>query len=269
MIAVAACMVPANTSRAQTVSVIDNNNGLAGFWPSLPGNPVVLGNSTVHFPEPPTVPLAHCFSDSALVNMLSQQDYDIVIHHGKELPESENRGYVHIPSHYESLPVFVNRETGIENLSGENLRKILSGEVNNWKELGGTDLPIRIYTQNQAAKASALDWQLTNAGTPVTTGRAGEGDYAYLATMAVKDPGAMVLGLRSQLIDENFYERAVGILPVKQDGSPLYSMPVHLYVKDGSQNANDAARRLLERISQEAGYDGLVYPLADKMQALD
>ena len=47
------------------------------------------------------------------------------------------------------IPVafIVNRDTGISELTSEALAKVFSGEVKNWREIGGNDLPIRVFTR--------------------------------------------------------------------------------------------------------------------------
>jgi len=48
---------------------------------------------------------------------------------------------------YDAIGVIVNRDNPIKNLSKEQLKKVFSGEIKNWSELGGKDMPIVTVTE--------------------------------------------------------------------------------------------------------------------------
>lgn len=53
------------------------------------------------------------------------------------------------PIGYDAFIFFVNRNNPVDNLTSEQVRKIYSGEITNWKELGGKDEEIVAYQRNQ------------------------------------------------------------------------------------------------------------------------
>jgi len=55
----------------------------------------------------------------------------------------------------DGLAVIVNQNNPIQHISTEKLSKVFSGEINNWSQLGGTDLPIKIFSRD--AKSGTWD----------------------------------------------------------------------------------------------------------------
>ncbi|MDA7848212.1 substrate-binding domain-containing protein [Sulfurospirillum sp.] len=53
---------------------------------------------------------------------------------------------------YDAIGVVVNNKNSIKDLTKKQLKKIFSGEITNWSEVGGKDLPIKTVTELLGAK---------------------------------------------------------------------------------------------------------------------
>ena len=56
----------------------------------------------------------------------------------------------------EALVFFVNEDNPVDSLTLEQVRKIYSGEINNWKEVGGSDSPIQAYQRPKGGGSQAI-----------------------------------------------------------------------------------------------------------------
>ena len=63
-------------------------------------------------------------------------------------------GFVQIPFCKDSLTVFTKKGCGVDSISEQQLRGIFSGDISNWKELGGVDLPIVLVVPNEDTGAN-------------------------------------------------------------------------------------------------------------------
>lgn len=53
-------------------------------------------------------------------------------------------GFVQVPFAKDQLAIIIHKGCAIENISEEQLQNIFSGDVANWKEVGGPDLPVTV-----------------------------------------------------------------------------------------------------------------------------
>ena len=67
----------------------------------------------------------------------------------------------------DALIFLVNEANPVENLTTEQLRKIYTGEITNWKEVGGLDAPIIPLQRNEGAGSQALMKKLVMQDTPL------------------------------------------------------------------------------------------------------
>jgi len=69
----------------------------------------------------------------------------------KQLEAAENAGvnFRYTPIGKEAFVFFVNSHNPVDGLTIEQLQAIYSGEITNWKEVGGNDEPIRTFQRNE------------------------------------------------------------------------------------------------------------------------
>ncbi|GIE90006.1 substrate-binding domain-containing protein [Actinoplanes regularis] len=64
-------------------------------------------------------------------------------------------GLVPRPIAFFLFTIVVNAETGVHDLAQEQIQRIYRGEITNWKEIGGRDLPIRLISRNPGSGTRA------------------------------------------------------------------------------------------------------------------
>lgn len=67
-----------------------------------------------------------------------------------EIEKAHEKGVTpfEIPVALDALTIVVHPDVGIDNLTKDQVKKIFFGEITNWKELGGQDLPIIVVTRD-------------------------------------------------------------------------------------------------------------------------
>jgi phosphate transport system substrate-binding protein len=57
---------------------------------------------------------------------------------------------------WDGVSVVVSKGVAVDDLSPEQIRKILTGEITNWKDVGGQDMPIKVFAREPGRGASVL-----------------------------------------------------------------------------------------------------------------
>ena len=60
---------------------------------------------------------------------------------------AEESGVVQVPVAWDALVVIVNKDNPVNNISLEDLRKVYLGQITNWSELGGKDIPLKLFVR--------------------------------------------------------------------------------------------------------------------------
>ena len=67
----------------------------------------------------------------------------------------------------DALVFVVNANNPVDNLTTEQVRRIYSGEITNWKDVGGEDMPIEAFQRNEDAGSQSLMLKLIMKDTPM------------------------------------------------------------------------------------------------------
>lgn len=76
---------------------------------------------------------------------------------GNEYDAAQQRGFAleQIPAAIDGIALAVNPELGMDGLSIEEIQAIYRGEIGNWSELGGPDIPLTAYSRTAAAAGTS------------------------------------------------------------------------------------------------------------------
>jgi len=226
---------------------------------------LMLNNSIIHPDDPPPPEVRYSFSARDLETLAGQDGVGVIVHHG-ERPDLS--GFAAAYSHTERLDFFTPQRVDPAHVSRALARAILAGDVTNWAEVGGADRKITIYQPASPLKKAAIRAQLLRAGVGLRAEVEERAGYVDLAKALADDPGAFVMGLRSEAAwDENLPD-ARRLAPADADGRPAFAMPIQIYVRAGDPGAAAAARVLLSMVSVRAGQDRMAFSASGKLQDL-
>lgn len=83
------------------------------------------------------------------------------------------------PIAQDGIAIVVHPSNPVANLTADQLRKVLQGQIANWKELGGADVPLTVVARNESSSAARLiqsmvmgDRRTTRAARLATTSQA-------------------------------------------------------------------------------------------------
>ena len=77
-----------------------------------------------------------------------------------------NTEFVYTPIGKEAFVFFVHKDNPIDNLTTEQIKAIYSGEITNWKQLGGNNEPISAYQRNEGSGSQSMLIRFMD-GTPI------------------------------------------------------------------------------------------------------
>ena len=183
---------------------------------------------------------------------LKQSEYDLAQSRGFKLKQ--------IPIATSAIAFYVNPELNIPGLSLDQIEQIYSGQVTNWQELGGPDLPIVAITHDPDAKAisSFLFKSLTNQQRYLGRNLQVARDTTSAIRKVGRTPGAIGYGAQPLIANQ----ATVSPIGLARRGSQNYIHPVERSGKINKQGILDGSYPLIRRIFVILRKDGEIDELA-------
>ena len=226
--------------------------------------PIYQSNSVAHT-DGEFKGVAHSFGNDDLVRLRNDDGAGFIIHHGEPV---ELSGHRIIYSHSETLPLYAPEGVRIDRLSSTQTKNILEGRVKNWSEIGGADFGINLYGPSSNLKKRALAFQMKQADIDLQAPVESSDTYADLKEQLANDRGALVLGLRSEVAQSRNLGSAKRFEPKVESDRLLFDVPIYLYIREGSPEAQETAKAWLNHIASRATEDNNIYPLNDRLKEL-
>ena len=188
---------------------------------------------------------------------LKQTEYDLANSRGFKLRQ--------VPVAISGIAFYTNRSIKIPGISLDQIQKIYTGELTNWRQLGGPDLPIVPISQEPDAKASTsfllqgMHSSLKSFGSGVKVVR----DTTAAIRKVASTPGAIGYGAQPLVVGQ----KTIHLLGLAKGNSKNYIQPMTAFSAVNKQALLDGSYPLIRRIFVIFREDGHLDELAGKAYA--
>ena len=139
---------------------------LTACAPAAPiSTPQVVKAYATSSAQPWLTDLYSCASASVVINLTDSQSADISIRMG----ESAGLTTPAFQIGTDDILVAVHPQTGVGSLTIEQVRQLFTGQAANWKDVGGNDVPVQVWTYSSDEDIQQIFDDTVLAGQPVTS----------------------------------------------------------------------------------------------------
>jgi hypothetical protein len=131
--------------------------------------------------------LYDCAATSSVINLSAPESSEITIRLGA--PDHLTTPAYQIST--EEIAVIISPQTGVASLTLDQVRSIFLGQVVNWKDVGGKDLPLQVWSYSPEEDIQEIFSQTVMNGQPITSTARLATSSAGMAKAIGTNPGAV------------------------------------------------------------------------------
>jgi len=109
----------------------------------------------------------------------------------KKLSEDEKKDITDIEIGKEGIVIGVNNKNNVSDLTIEQIKGIFNGNIKNWKEVGGPDLPIHVITREEGSGTRSAFESIVMGGTEIRSDAVVQSSTESVKQSVASDPGAI------------------------------------------------------------------------------
>lgn len=204
------------------------------------------------------------------IESLSKGSVDIGNSSRNLKPEELSNGCVENVVALDGIAVIVDKNNGVTDISSENLKKLYTGEIKNWKELGGADEAVVVIGREAGSGTRDAFEELLELKDKCDYAQQLDSTGAVLAKVA-STPGA--IGYVSlDVVDESVLSVSIDSVEANEQnilaGKYLLSRPFVMATKGDVSSQNELVQKWFEYVNSEKGKEiikkvGLIVPVQE------
>lgn len=204
------------------------------------------------------------------IESLSKGSVDIGNSSRNLKPEELSNGCVENVVALDGIAVIVDKNNGVTDISSENLKKLYTGEIKKWKELGGADEAVVVIGREAGSGTRDAFEELLELKDKCDYAQQLDSTGAVLAKVA-STPGA--IGYVSlDVVDESVLSVSIDSVEANEQnilaGKYLLSRPFVMATKGDVSSQNELVQKWFEYVNSEKGKEiikkvGLIVPVQE------